>query len=191
MTRFPLPFVFPFALLLAACADTEEPVRFITATPDETARITIPMQSVALREVSLPAYATEEGIAIADASGALTSAPDRIWADDPTRAVTLRLTNALADLTGRVVASDPWPFRENPEATVEVRIEEFVAESAGRFVARGRIYVAQEVEGRNDRAFSFTLAEPFAPEAGFPAIAAARSAVVSSLAREIAERGLR
>lgn len=191
MMRLPLPWLFPLTLLLAACAETGEPVRFITTTPEETARITIPQQSVALREVSLPAYATEEGIAIADASGAVTTAPDRIWADDPTRAVTLRLTNALADLTGRVIASDPWPFRDEPEATVEVRIEEFVAEAAGRFVARGRIYVAQEIEDRSDRAFSFALAEPFAPEAGFPAIAAARSALLSALAREIAERGLR
>lgn len=183
-------------LALIGCGGAGEPLRYAPDVPSQAVRINIPLKSVSLREVSLPAYATEEGIAIADASGAITTAPDRLWADDPTRAVTLRLTNALADVTGRVVASDPWPFEQNPEAVVEVRIETFVAEASGRFVAQGRYYVAHpfdEEDGpkRKDRAVSFRLAEPFNPDAGFRAIAAARTRVISALARDIAGRGLR
>ena len=191
MHRLPTILAATLLALLAGCGGSGEPVRYTTAQPAPTARVSIPLRSVALREVSLPAYAAEEGIPIASASGAVTTSPDNIWADDPTRAVTLRLTNALADLTGRVVASDPWPFREEPSAVVEVRMEEFVAQASGRFVAVGRYYVAHQEEGRTDRALSFRLAEPYDPEGGFAAIAEARARIITALARDIARRGLR
>ncbi|NNE88964.1 MAG: hypothetical protein HKN27_12885 [Silicimonas sp.] len=187
--------------VLTACASTPEPVRYATTAHSPGARIAIPHQTIALREVSLPAYATDEGISIADQSGAIREAPGSIWADDPTRAVTLRLTNALADVTGRTVAADPWPFDSTPEVVVEVRMEEFVAEEAGRYVAQGRFYVAHAEDDRSDdesadskradRAGSFNIIQPFDPELGFPAIADARSRVIAALARQIAQRGLR
>lgn len=194
-----LPFRFLAILCLAliGCGDAGEPVRYTTTAPAPANRVSIPVKSVSLREVSLPTYASEEGIAVADASGAITTATDRLWADDPTRAVTLRLTNALADLTGRVVASDPWPFREEAEAVVEVRIETFVAETSGQFVAQGRYYVAHQSEEdeeapvRKDRALSFRLVQPYDADGGFRAIAEARTRVLSALAHDIARRGLR
>lgn len=178
-------------LTLLGCSSTPEPLRLTTTPQDPGARITIPYKSVALREVSLPAYATDEGISIADGTGAIRELPGSIWADDPTRAVTLRLTNALADLTGRTVASDPWPFGGTPDVIVEVRVERLLAEDAGRYVAQGRFYVAHEDEERNDRAGSFNLAEPFDPALGYLGIAQARSRILAALAREIAQRGLR
>ena len=179
------------ALAFAGCGDGAGPVRYTGAEPAAFAQVSIPMSSVAVREVSLPAYASEEGIAISDGSGAITSGPDNIWADDPTRAVTLRLTSALADLTGRLVASEPWPFRDDPEATIEVRVEQFIAEAGGQFVAQGRFYVAHSASERKDKAVSFSLAEPFNVEGGYRAIAAARTRIISALARDIASRGLR
>lgn len=181
------------SLGLIGCGDTAEPVRFTTPSgPAATVeRISIPLATVAVREVTLPAYATEEGIAISDGTGAITTDPDRLWADDATRAVTLRLTNALADITGRQVASDPWPFREDAEAVVDVRIERFVAEADGRFVAIGRYYVAHEDETRRDHAHGFEIVQPYAPGGGFPAIAEARDRVIAWLAQDIARRGLR
>lgn len=176
---------------LLGCAETEEPLRFATPAPPKIARVAIPLTSIAVREVSLPSYATEEGIATVDGTGAIVITPDNLWADEPSRAVTLRLTNALADATGRVVASDPWPFADNPDAVVEVRVETFVADEAGRFVANGRYYVAQEDEDRTDHAHRFQLTEPFDPDQGFPAIAAARANVIAALAQDIARRGLR
>ena len=179
------------ALALFGCSEAAEPLRYATPSPATDTRVSISLASVSVREVSLPSYATEEGIAVADASGVITSAPESIWADEPTRAVTLRLTNALADMTGRVVAADPWPFRDDPDAVVEVRLEDFVAERAGRFIAQGRYYVAYEVEDRTDRALSFRLVQPYDPEGGFAAIAAARAQVIAALAQDIARRGLR
>lgn len=177
--------------ILAGCEGTPEPVRYSAPSAAMSGRVSIPHRSVALRDVSLPAYATDEGISISDASGAITVSPESIWADDPTREVTLRLTNALADLTGRTIASDPWPFEESPDVVVEVRFEKFVAETAGRFVAQGRYYVAhREGEGR-DKAISFNIAAPFDPSGGFAALTNARSRAVADLARDIAQRGLR
>lgn len=177
--------------VLAGCASSPDPVRLATVPQEPGARVVIPHQSVALREVSLPAYATDEGISIADGTGAIRELPGSVWADDPTRAVTLRLTNALADLTGRTVASDPWPFGGAPDVVVEVRVERLLAEEVGRYVAQGRFYVAHEDEERVDRAGSFNLVEPFDPALGFSAIAQARSKILTALAREIAQRGLR
>lgn len=186
-----LAFIPVLLLALTACSEATEPLRYTTPSQATGTRVSIPLSSVSVREVSLPAYATEEGIAIADASGVITAAPESIWADEPTRAVTLRLTNALADMTGRVVASDPWPFRDAPAAVVEVRLEDFVAEAGGRFVAQGRYYVAHEEEGRRDRALSFRVVQPYDPERGFAAIATARAQVIGALAEDIARRGLR
>lgn len=178
-------------LTLIGCASSPDPVRLTAEPQDLGARVSIPHQSVALREVSLPAYATDEGISMADGTGAIRELPGSVWADDPTRAITLRLTNALADLTGRTVASDPWPFGGAPDVVVEVRVERLLAEESGRYVAQGRFYVAHEDEDRSDRAGSFNLVEPFDPALGFSAIAQARSRILSTLAREIAQRGLR
>ena len=178
-------------LAVGACSEVSEPVRYTSPVQTSAARISVPVATVALREVSLPSYASEEGIAVADADGAITLATDGIWADEPTRAVTLRLANALSDVTGRVVAADPWPFREDPDAVLEVRVEQFVAEASGQFVASGRFYVVRTDSDRDGRALSFSFAEPYDPDGGFAGIAAARSRVVSALARDIARRGLR
>lgn len=176
---------------LLGCGSSPEPARLVTPPQDPGVRISIPHQSVALREVSLPTYATDEGISIADGTGAIRELPGSIWADDPTRAVTLRLTNALADMTGRTVASDPWPFGGSPDVVVEVRVERLLAEESGRYVAQGRFYIAHEDKERTDRAGSFNIVEQFDPALGFSAIAQARSRVLAALAREIAQRGLR
>lgn len=191
MRSFSSRWLFVAVLALWGCGEAAEPVRYATPTPKAQVRVSIPLSSVAVREVSLPAYATEEGIAVASRSGAISTMTDSLWADDPTRAVTLRLTNALADITGRQVASDPWPFQSDPQAVVEVRLEEFVAEEAGRFVAEGRYYVAREEGFGPDHAHSFRLIQPFDAERGFSAIAAARAGIINALAADIARRGLR
>lgn len=178
-------------VLLASCSQTPEPVRYGATPPALERRISIPHRTVALREVSLPAYAADEEISVASGSGAIREFPGSIWADDPIRAVTLRLTNALSDLTGRTVASDPWPFQEDPDVVVDVRIEDFIAQASGRFVAKGRYYVAYTDSERSDRSRSFELSQSYDPEMGFSAIADARSKIIASLALDIAQRGLR
>lgn len=178
-------------LLVAGCGDNVDPVRYSSAPAALNSRVSVSYSTIALREVSLPAYATDEEISLADGSGAISQFPGSIWADDPTRAVTLRLTNALADVTRRTVAFDPWPFQDDPEVVIDVRLEDFIAETSGRFVARGRYYIANTDPDRKDRAGSFDLVQPFDPAQGFSAIAQAQSRIIAALAVEIASKGLR
>ncbi|MEO1536334.1 MAG: ABC-type transport auxiliary lipoprotein family protein [Pseudomonadota bacterium] len=180
------------SLALIGCGETAEPVRFETPTASQAGeRVFTAVETISVREVSLPAYATEEGIAVADVSGTIVTEPDNLWADDTARAVTLRLTDALAGITGRQVASDPWPFRDDPHAVVDVRIESFIANASGRFVAEGRYYVAHDTEERGDHAHGFRITQPYDPDGGFQAIAEAQGRVVQLLALDIARRGLR
>lgn len=173
---------------LAACGPPPE--RYIAPSPVAAAQQRVPYGAIALREVSLPAYAASEEIALADQEGRLQSASGSLWADDPMRAVTLDLVRALSGITGARVASEPWPFASSPDAAVDVRFEEFLASGTGVFTARGMYFVAPDTPGRPERARSFEIAQPFDPDAGYPAIAAARTAVLSTLAAEIARRGL-
>jgi len=177
-------------MMLTACSNPG-PVRYSAPDQPVADRISIPQRTVAVREVSLPAYATVEQVSVADARGALREQGESLWADDPVREVTLELTAALGRLTGRTVAADPWPFRDEPDAVVDVRIEEFVARTGGTFLARGQVYVAQSDAGRPDRALQFEIVETYDPKGGVPAIAAARSRAVTHLARQIARKGLR
>lgn len=177
-------------LLLAACGG-DGPVRYAAPEVQTDTRVSIPHRTVAVREVSLPTYATEEIIAVADGRGGIRESTDRIWADDPTRAVTLEVTSALGGITGRTVAADPWPFRGDPDAVVDIRLEEFIADERGAFTARGQFYIAHSDEGRRDRTQRFRIVQPFDPEGGFPAIAAARSRAVNALALRVARDGLR
>jgi uncharacterized lipoprotein YmbA len=177
-------------LLVAACGGAG-PVRYAAPEVPVQARVSIPHRTVAVREVSLPSYATEEIIAVADGKGGIRESADKIWADDPTRAVTLEVTSALGMITGRTVAADPWPFRDDPDAVVDIRLEEFVADERGAFTARGQFYIAHSDENRRDRSQRFRIVERFDPEGGFPAIAAARSRAVNALALRVARDGLR
>lgn len=177
-------------VVLTACG-SPGPVRYSAPDQPVTDRISIPQRTVAVREVSLPAYATAEQVTVADARGALREQGESLWADDPSREVTLELTGALGRLTGRTVAADPWPFRDDPDAVVDVRIEEFVARAGGTFLARGQYYIAQSDAGRPDRSRQFQIVEAYDTDGGIPAIAAARSRAVTQLARQIARNGLR
>ncbi len=176
-------------LLLGACSS--EPItRFAVPPVPVTEKIRVGVRSVEVREVALPTYAGLEEIYVETPDGALTSDAALLWADDPTRAVTLSLARALGDLTGARVAAEPWPFEELAEVALTVRVDEMVAGRDGRFRLSGQYYVSSRDGSRTDRAESFALAAPYVLEAGAPGIAAARGAVVHQLATAIARRGL-
>ncbi|RKF15286.1 hypothetical protein D6850_10685 [Roseovarius spongiae] len=175
------------ALGLAACGAPEQ--RVAVPRAKVAAQQPIAYRSVALREVSLPSYANSEEVFVADETGMLNSRSGVLWADDPTRAITLEIARYLAEISGAQVASEPWPFQDYPQATVEVRIEEMVARSTGVFNLAGQYFVAPE-SGR-DRARLFDLSVPLPPDAEPGDMADARGQAVRALALEIARNGLR
>ncbi|MEQ3749221.1 MAG: PqiC family protein [Celeribacter sp.] len=175
-------------VMLAACG--ADPLRYATPPAATQTRQPIAYSRVGVREVSLPTYAALEEITVVQADGALSSTPDSLWADDPSREVTLSITRTLSQATGATVAAEPWPFRDVPDATVDVRIERMLAEADGRFRLTGQYYVAPEGFDLPERSRLFDLSVPFVAEGGYNAIAAARAEAITNLALLIAREGL-
>lgn len=179
----------PLLLLPAACA-REPQLRF--AVPDLPApeRVSIAFSSLEVRDVSLPSYAQLEEIQIEAEDGAIGRS-GLLWADDPVRGASLELVRALGQISGVVVAGEPWPFDPYPAARLEVRMEEFVASRLGAFRVSGQYFVAALDGSSRNGAHLFAITVPLDPEAGAPAIAAARARAMQELALQIAREGLR
>ena len=177
----------PAALLLAACG--ADPVLFATPEVAATQRIGIAYRTVEVRDVTLPLYAENEEILIEGAGGALVPLEGVSWADDPQRAVTLELSEALGRLTGARVAAEPWPYDSFPDAFVAVRVSRFAAGADGVFRISGQWHAGGR-DGVRERSGAFAASAPYDPEGGAPAIAAARALAVNDLATQIARSGL-
>ena len=178
-------------LVLAACGG---PGPLLIAVPplSSAERIDVAFASLEVAEVSLPAYAEGDEIFVQGQGGALTQTGGALWADDPSRALTLELSRLLNELTDARVAPDPWPFQEDPEARLDIRVAQFAPDlTRGVFVLRGQYFVASQEEGGPDRAREFEVAGRLPAEVGPAAIAAARSEATVQLARLIAAEGLR
>jgi len=178
----------PLILCLAACSGTS--LRYPVPVPEITEKISIRYGTVEVRDVSLPSYAAAEEIQIQRADGALVSSADVLWADDPSREVSLALSRNLAALTNARVANEPWPFDGFPDARVEVRIEDMIAIETGVFRLSGQYFVAP-TSGRGDQSDYFAIAVPYDPAAGVVAIGAARAQALLQLSQTIAQNGLR
>ncbi|WP_366523129.1 ABC-type transport auxiliary lipoprotein family protein [uncultured Tateyamaria sp.] len=100
---------------LAGCGD---PDQFI-ASPKIVARerITTQFASIEVAEISLPAYAAREGISSTQDSVLVLS--DTLWADDPTRSITLSLARHLSELTGARVTSEPCRLKALPKQALK------------------------------------------------------------------------
>ncbi|MGX0877676.1 putative lipoprotein YmbA [Roseovarius sp. MBR-154] len=174
--------------LLAACASApQERLAVPRAEVSETQRIA--HATVALRNVSLPTYAAGEAIFTADATGRLRDSGGLLWADDPSRAMTLELARLLTEITGARVASEPWPFLDPAAAEVEIRVEEMLARADGAFRLSGQYFVS--AEDGPDRARLFDLQTGIGAETTPEALAAARARLMRDLALDLAKRGLR
>ncbi|MEM1075832.1 MAG: ABC-type transport auxiliary lipoprotein family protein [Pseudomonadota bacterium] len=174
--------------VLASCGAPAE--RYAVNPPAVTQNQRIIFGAVELREVSLPAYAASDEIALRDATGLVSSEGAVLWADTPDRAIALELSRHLVQITRARVASSPWPFETPPDARVDLRFETLIAGADGRYHATGQYFVAVSDGGR-ERSGLFDLSVPFDPEAGPPAIAAARGQIILDLAEFLARDGLR
>ncbi len=177
-----------FVALLSLAACGQSPVRYASAPVPSGDRIGISVSQLEVREVSLPSYASSEEIWRETETGGLEADSATLWADDPSRGVTMELSRHLAAVTGARVAAEPWPFEDLPQARLVVRVDEMVAGRDNRFRLSGQYFVARLSAGQ-DRSGAFSVSAPFAPDAGAPAIAAARATAVRDLARLIADRG--
>ena len=172
--------------LMVACSSPE--TLYTAPQPEVTERVKSRYSSIEVLEVSLPTYAAGEEVLVASSGGALVTG-DTLWADDPTRAVTLSLTRALTEITGARIAPAPWPFDAFPGARVDVRVERFLSEG-GALHLSGQYFVADLSGNGRDRARLFDLTAPLPPEATLSDLLTARSALIADLAVMIARNGL-
>ena len=173
--------------LVAACSgsDTLVPAPEVRAVERVSARYA----SIEVLEVSLPEYASEAEIYVEN-DGALVSA-GTLWADQPSRSVTLALSRNLTEITGARIAPEPWPFDAYPEARVDVRIERLLADEDNNLAMSGQAFVADLTGHSRDRALVFSLTQPINDVPSPSNAAEARSAIVAQLAVLIARSGLR
>ncbi|WP_417261171.1 PqiC family protein [Celeribacter sp.] len=192
-----MPRFLPLALLaltaLTACGGTEP--RYLidsapAATTAETTQVRMQVATLEMREVSLPAYAEESQILIEGADGALTPLDNALWADEPRRALTLRLAEAISRGGSATVAAEPWPLETPAQAAVHVQVSDMVArapgQSEGQFVLKGQFAVSSydHVVRERIRRFDISVALPDASPAG---IARASGQALQNLAIEITQ----
>lgn len=173
-------------LSVAACSGE---IRYATPAVEPAVKIASRYSSLEVVEVTLPTYAGAEEIYLQQPDGAIEPLGP-LWADLPSRAITMELARDLGAITGATVAPAPWPFRGFSDARIDVRIEEMVATSSGQFRFAGQYFVAPEQDGR-DRAGVFAITVPLPEKATASLIAVARGAATQQLAEQIARNALR
>lgn len=180
------------AAALAGCAATERFYTLPEAPAETLGTQRIRYGSVELRDLSLPDYAARQEIALRGADGSLAAPTGTLWADDPSRAMTLALVRDLRRITGAEIASEPWPFADRAEARLELRVERMLEGEDGAFHLAGQYFLAPDDPDRRGRSGLFDIAVPLAGEAGGPgAVAAASGTAVTRLAQFLAREALR
>ncbi len=171
-----------FALLLSACGDNAS--RYLIETPAAEKRASLRVQSIEVRDVSLPAYSGAVELVAEDADGALKVVKNAVWADDPTRGVTAALATSIAARSTASVAAEPWPLDSGPDVRVEVRVDRMVARADGTFQLRGQYAVTSPNQRVREFLERFDLTVPVEGTSAAQ-IAQANSAAIDALAAMI------
>jgi uncharacterized lipoprotein YmbA len=151
---------FVMALPLAACSGTDSARYLIDAPAVADAQTRVSVQTVELRDVSLPTHASGTSIFLREADGGLRPLGNAEWADDPERAVTGTLAQLLDSRSSATVSAEPWPLRDGPTARLDVRVDKMLAEASGVFDITGQVAVSA-VDGRpRERVERFDISVP-------------------------------
>lgn len=177
----------PF-LVLAACGPGDLRVAPPTPAPTQTERVAIRYHSVEVTTVTMPVYAASEEIVVSTADGTLAPLGP-LWSDEPARAMTLEIAQALGDATRKLIAPSPWPFRDLADARLDIRVADFYATDTGLFRISGQYFVAPEASGRNV-ARAFTVEAPVGADLTPTDITAARAEAIRRLVALILRDGL-
>jgi len=171
---------------LAACA---RPDYYLTPPPAPAGRVGA-ASSIAVADMSLPAYADAIEIAVLTDTGAVTLSRDALWADTPRRALTRHFVAALQERLAAQISTEPWPAFDPPALRVEVFVDRMIGAPDGPFQFSGQYVIVSAGSGRviaSDR-FALTL-PPQGP--GYQGLIDAHARAVEALADEIAGRLVR
>jgi uncharacterized lipoprotein YmbA len=174
---------FLLLLLLAACGDAD-PARYLIDRPAPEAQFRLAVSTVELREVVLPGHASATDLLVQAEDGGVQPVDGAIWADDPVRAVTARLAEAMDLATPATVAAEPWPLFDRAQARVEVRLTRMLAQAGGGFELAGQVAITSAEDVVADRVDRFSINVPLASSTA-SAIALAAGVSLDRLAAEI------
>ncbi|MBP7000665.1 membrane integrity-associated transporter subunit PqiC [Amaricoccus sp.] len=172
------------ALGLAACAGKPD---YYLVPPVGGASRQGSAGSVAVADMSLPAYAETVEIAVMNDTGAVTLSKGALWADTPRRALTRHLVAALQSRLAAQVATEPWPAFDQPDLRVEVFVDRMIGAPDGPFQFSGQYVIVSNLSGRVISSDRFAITLP--PQgAGYQGLIDAHARAVEALADQIAAR---
>lgn len=181
-----LPALLALTFGLSACSQPP-PAQFLLDVPNSSMRLRPLVGSIEVRTLSLPRYATADGLTRQQDDAALITDPNQVWADNPERAATLAIVRNLGEITSARVAAEPWPFAEPPAAMVSVTVETFVATASGTVRLQGGYAIAPVASGLADRGGRFDISVAI-PGEGAQALTNAHGQALLELSETIARR---
>lgn len=185
MRRALRPALPALALLLALAGCAGRPDYYLTPPPAAAARAAAPAGSVAVTEISLPAYAETVEIAALTETGAVQLAKDALWADTPRRALTRHLVASLQTRLSARISTEPWPAFESPDMRIEVFVDRMIGALDGPLQFSGQYVIASQLSGRVVAANRFAVTVP--PQGpGYQGLIDAHARAIEALADEIA-----
>ena len=168
---------------LAACGSTI--TRLDMPTPSPALSLRANVDSVVVRDVTLPTYAATEELGLETAPGVITSDGDLLAADEPSRAVTLSLSRQMDEILSAIVSPDPWPFPGLADVVVDVRVSEMLGSAVtGTFTMSGQYFIGGDAIDYPNSASSFSYQIPMATP-DIPGAVAAQGLAITQLAEEI------
>lgn len=177
-----------FALLLTttifACSTANVAQYPINGVELETARAS--GTTIEVLEVSLPLYMQGEEIPMMGEDGAIHTDPNAVWADEPARAISLNLAEALSRLSGGVVSVEPWPLDDPASRRLDVRVKTLLAGNDGNLKFSGQYFLVSE-SGKRPKVEWFDISVPLDSKTG-ASIANATGLATQQLARQILGR---
>ena len=180
----PLIFV-GLTALLAACSGNASRLDMSQVQSELTLRAAV--GSAMVRTVSLPTYAAAEELSIETPEGLIESNAGILWADDPSRAVTLMLARNLGDILNAKIGPGPWPFAGLPDVSIDVRVTRMIAGADGIFDLEGQYFVGGDGIDFTNSTNRFAVQAPITVS-GTTGIADAQARALLTLSEQIARK---
>jgi len=164
-------------LLIISCSNGPPPRQYLLEPVLDPINdsVTPVVNAVALAEVVVPAYASDQRVASRDERYQIRYDEKHKWADSPDEALTRVLANRLRYYLEATVIVEPWPRGYDPQARIEVQFDKLLREATGGAEMSGQIRIISG-DGKkmiDVRTFQFVrYANDLNPSSYYAAIAA-------------------
>lgn len=131
------------ACVVMSCSSGPPPKQYLLEPVLDPVNDTNPpsIDAVALAEVVVPSYASDNRIASRNEKFQVVYDDDAKWADSPDEAITRVLANRLRYFLEANVIVEPWPRGYEPQARVEVQLDKLIREATGGAELSGQIRI--------------------------------------------------